>query len=161
MQLVLGVHDVAYAAQFHTKAGTAKKGKSKAQLAYGAGKSTGEIALILEKRYNIMRTFVNMESTGIIAAIEKSMVGSVINMVAGQPGAVDPSAQAMSDIATTFKDMLSKSAFDGRTSPGRTPTEAARRGVSHRFKRPYARRPSRPSFIDTGLYQSSFTAWTE
>jgi hypothetical protein len=35
------------------------------------------------------------------------------------------------------------------------------RGVNHRFMHPYARRPSRPSFIDTGLYVANFTAWVD
>jgi hypothetical protein len=159
MQLVLGVHDMAYAAQFHNKAGKVKRGMSKAQAAYGKGKSTGDIAQILEAKYHIMRTFYEMNARDIASAVEKSMVGSVINMVNGQPGPIKPDAQAMSDIETAFKESLSMRAYDGVIKG--VPTAASLGGVSHRFKRPYAKRPARPSFINTGLYQSSFTAWTE
>ena len=159
MQLVLGVHDMGYAAQFHTSAGAVKRGKSKAQAAYGKGKTTGDVAQILEAKYHIMRTFFDMNSKDIATAIEKSMVGSVINMVNGQPGPIKPDAQAMSDIETAFKQALSMRAFDGVING--VPTQASLGGVSHRFKRPYAKRAARPSFINTGLYQSSFAAWTE
>jgi hypothetical protein len=156
--LVLGVHDMSYAAQFHTSSGTRKRGVSKAQAAYGKGQTTGDVAQILEAKYHIMRAFVEMNKGEIIKAVESSMLGSVINMVNGQPGPINPAAQAMSDIETNFKQSLSQRAYDGMKG---VPTEAANRGVSHRFKKPYGRRGSRPSFIDTGLYQSSFTAWTE
>jgi hypothetical protein len=157
--LVLGVHDIAYAGQFHTSSGAVKRGKSKAQAAYGKGKTTGDIAQILEAKYHIMRTFVEMNKNDIISAIEKSMVGSVINIVNGQPGPIAPDAQAMSDIENAFKNALSMRAFDGLIKG--VPTAASLGGVSHRFKKPYASRPARPSFVNTGLYQSSFTAWTE
>ena len=159
MKLVLGVHDMSYAAQFHSKAGTVKRGLSKAQAGYGKGKTTGDIAKILESRYGVMNAFFNMEKDNIITALESSMVGSVINMVNGQPAPVAPLAQAMSSIEHRFKQALSGRAFDG-VIPG-VPTKAAEHGVSHRFKRPYARRGSRPSFIDTGTYSASFTVWTE
>lgn len=159
MQLVLGVHDMAYAAQFHTSAGKVKRGKSKAQAAYGKGKTTGDVAQILEAKYHIMRTFYEMNRRDITVALEKSMVGSVINIVNGQSGAIKPDAQAMSDIETAFKQALSMRAFDGVIKG--VPTQASLGGVSHRFKKPYAKRAARPSFVNTGLYQSSFTAWTE
>ncbi len=156
--LVLGVQDMSYAAQFHSSAGTRKRGVSKAQAAYGKGQTTGEVAKLLEARYHVMQAFVNMNSTEIVAAVEASMLGSVINIVNGQPGPIVPGAQALSDIETAFKQSLSQRAYDGLKG---VPTQAAERGVSHRFKKPYARRAARPSFIDTGLYQSSFKAWTE
>jgi hypothetical protein len=148
---------MAYAAQF--AGGTTKRGKSKAQAAYGKGKTTGDVAQILEARYHIMKTFVDMNKDDIVRALEKSMVGSVINIVNGQPGPISPEAQALSDIESKFKEALSMRAFDGLIKG--VPTQAAERGVSHRFKKPYARRAARPSFINTGLYQSSFTVWTE
>jgi hypothetical protein len=39
-------------------------------------------------------------------------------------------------------------------------TYSAKQGVSHRFKRPNAKRKARPVFIDTGLYSATFRAWT-
>lgn len=159
MKLVLGVHDMSYAAQFHTSTGAVKKGKSKAQVGYGKGMTTGDVAQILERRYGVMQTFFDMEKGNIIQSLQSSMVGSIINMVNGQPSPITPSAQALSDIETMFKQSLSNRVYDGVIKG--VPTQAAERGVSHRFKKPYQRRAARPSFIDTGLYQSSFTAWTE
>jgi hypothetical protein len=155
--LVLGVHDIAYGAQFSS--GGSRRSKSRAQAAYGKGKTTGDIAQILEARYGIMRTFYEMNKTDIASALEKSMVGSVINIVNGQPGPIKADAQAMSDIEMAFKQSLSMRAYDGVIKG--VPTKASLGGVSSRFKQPGARRPARPSFINTGLYQSSFTAWTE
>jgi hypothetical protein len=167
--LHLGVHDIAYAAAFAPPSPGKRvlpKGfrrirtKSKAQQAYGSGKTTGDIAEILESRYKIMRVFFDMEKAPvIIPAVVDSMKGAVVNMMMGQPGPMVPTAQAMETIKTRFKTNLSMRRYDGKIRG--VPTEAARLGVSHRFKRPYARRPERPSFIDSGLYQSSFTAWME
>jgi len=155
--LVLGVHDIAYGANFG--GGGSRRSKSKAQAAYGKGKTTGDVAQILEAKYHIMATFYEMNKTAIASALEKSMVGSVIDMVNGKPGPTKPDAQALSDIETSFKQALSMRAFDGVIKG--VPTAASLGGVSHRFKKPYANRPARPSFINTGLYQSSFTVWTE
>jgi hypothetical protein len=105
-----------------------------------------------------MRTFVDMNKDDIVQAVESSMLGAVVNIVNGQPGPINPGAQALSDIENKFKESLSQRAYDGLKG---VPTQAAERGVSHRFKKPYARRAARPSFIDTGLYQSSFTTWME
>lgn len=157
MKLVLGVHDIPYAAQF--RAGSARRGKSKAQQGYGRNRTTGDVAEILEAKYHVMKTFTEMAGSGIARAIEKSVTGSIINVVNGQPGPIVIEAQALSDIETAFKRSLSAKAYDGIIQG--VPTQASLGGVSHRFKRPYARRPSRPSFINTGLYQSSFAAWTE
>jgi hypothetical protein len=77
----------------------------------------------------------------------------------GQPYVVALDEQAMSSIARRFKDMLSQRAYDGKIMG--VPTKAAQAGVSHRFKKPYAKRASRPSFIDTGQYQASFVSWME
>jgi hypothetical protein len=46
---------------------------------------------------------------------------------------------------------------------GNVKTKRRYRGaVNHRLARPYAKdNPQRPSFRDTGVYESSFTVWTE
>jgi hypothetical protein len=156
--LHLGVHNVPYAAQF-TERPPAKRQRtfSKAQQGYGAGKTTGDIALILESKYNIMHKFYELEKRNIISTLSKSIHGSIKNILMGQPPGILPTAEVMEVIKTKFKENLSLQRYDGMISG--VPTAAALRGVSHRFKKPYAKRASRPSFIDSGLYQSSFTAW--
>jgi hypothetical protein len=62
-------------------------------------------------------------------------------------------------IEAKFRQNLSSRKYDG-VIPG-VPTTAAQRGISHLQQRPYAKRSSRPSFVDTGMYQRSFRAWVE
>jgi hypothetical protein len=169
--LHLGVHDMAYAAQFHSKASPstsaqkAKRGMSaahastRAQQAYGKGMTTGEVAGILEAKYHLMETFWSMNRQTIAASIQQSIGGAITNVINGQPGPILLTAQAISDIETAFKQALSARAFDGRIAG--VPTQASLAGVSHRFKQPYAKRGSRPSFIDTGALQSSFAVWVD
>jgi hypothetical protein len=58
-----------------------------------------------------------------------------------------------------FNEFIDRRGMDGM--PG-VPTDAARLGINHRLKHPYAKaNPERPSFKDTGTYMQSFTAWVE
>jgi hypothetical protein len=125
------------------------------------GKTTGDVAEILEARYGVMAAFVVMREGAIGSAVEESLMGAIENMMMGGPvlGRGQALAGALSEIEALFKAALSAKAFDGVI--GGVPTGASLKGVSHRFKKPYAKRGSRPSFIDTGLYQSSFRAWTD
>jgi hypothetical protein len=68
----------------------------------------------------------------------------------------NPLGQATSKIERRFKEFLTNKEMDGQ--PG-VPTKAALAGRSKRFKRAYAKRPSRPSFVDTGLYRGAFKSW--
>jgi hypothetical protein len=127
----------------------------------GKGKTTGDVAEILEHKYHIMATFAQIYDRQIREAATKSIQGAVSTMIIRGVGSTKrhPLAGATGEIEHLFKQALSQRAFDGKITG--VPTLAALRGVSHRFKRPYARRPARPSFIDTGLYQSSFRAWVD
>jgi hypothetical protein len=153
----LGVHDVAYAAQFHRWA--SRKRASAAQAAYGKGKTTGDVAQILEAKYHLIEKFYELNRDIIADAVKESISGAITNIMAGQPGHVVLTAQAVSDIETRFKHSLSLRAYDGVIAG--VPTKASLAGVSHRFAKPYAKRPSRPSFIDTGVFQVHFAAWVE
>ena len=73
---------------------------------------------------------------------------------------IDPHAEAMNAIQARFKTYLESEEIAGTATPG-VPTLAARHGVNHRLKHPYRKRAARPSFVDTGLYQSSFKAWID
>lgn len=159
MKIHLGVHDISYAAQFHSRTGKAKRAMSRAQAAYGKNATTGDVAEIIEAKYHLMETFVGMIKPEIDSMAAQSIGGTISNILAGQKGPILPTSQATSDIETKFKQMLSARAFDGKIKG--VPTRASLDGVSHRFKKPYAKRPSRPSFVDTGAYQSSFTVWVE
>jgi hypothetical protein len=125
------------------------------------GKTTGDIALILEARYALMQSFVEMHAPVINHVVENSLQGAIETMLMGGPSGAATAglATATSEIEDLFKDALTMQSYDFKL-PG-VPTNAAQRGVNHRFKRAYAMHDPRPSFIDTGLYQSSFRAWVD
>lgn len=134
--------------------------------------TTGDVAEFLEARYHIMELFFDMNRDVVERMMADSYAHATATMITMQqhggtgPPSIDPQAEAMGDIKVKFNEFLDKEALAGIV-PG-VPTKAALAGVSHRFKRPYARRGRggrsrgrRPSFIDTGLYESSFIAWLD
>jgi hypothetical protein len=168
MKLHLGVIEVPYVAASYTKPpkkatkealGAARRGRAEKPAGASQARTTGDVAEILEDRYHVMQTFYEtVGEAAIVKAIEHSFQVAVENIFMGAPASAQPEAQAMSEIEAAFKHFLSQQEMDGK--PG-VPTQAALAGVSHRFKRPYDKRPPRPSFIDTGLYQANFHAWAE
>ena len=151
MIMHLGVIDIPYATP-----PSASKGRKKA--AAPKVMTTGDVAEVLENKYHIMEIFFEDVGHDLIAnAIAHSYSNAIENLVMGAPVGLSPTAEATTEIEAAFKLFLSQKELDG-LQPG-VPTEASLRGVSHRFEHPYAKRPSRPSFIDTGLYQSSFHVW--
>lgn len=132
-------------------------------LPYGkkGSKSTGDVAEILEARYGLVEKFVDMHAAVIQHDIENSLQGALETLAMGGPaaGPARALATAASAIEDTFKQSLTMQSYDGKI--GGVPTGAALRGVNHRMKRPYVRRSPRPSFIDTGLFQSSFRVWAD
>lgn len=125
------------------------------------GKTTGDVAQILEAKYGLMQAFVDMHRKVIEHEIETSMARTLETALirGGKLPRGGPLAGAMSEIEHLFKDALTMQSYDFKIAG--VPTAAALAGVSHRFKRAYVRRPSRPSFVDTGLYMASFRAWVD
>ena len=78
----------------------------------------------------------------------------------GAPLSLDPGAGATEKIQQRFREFLTNKEMDGLGIPG-VPTQASIEGHSKRFKQPYKKRKSRPSFVDTGLYQAAMKVWTE
>jgi hypothetical protein len=136
--LHLGVVDIPYASQ--------ESGAS----------TTGDVAEILEAKYGVMGYFFERHGDEIAAALVDSMVGAIGNLAAGAPPVNNPFGDAESEIEQSFRKFLDDEEMNGQ--PG-VPTRAALRGVNRRLKR--GRGSPRPSFIDTGLYESSFTAWVD
>jgi hypothetical protein len=159
----LGVYDMPYAAQIARRPKVAKpsgrrpRTRAAAMAGYGTGKTTGDIAEIIESKYGLMQTFFNLERQMFVTSLEKAVKGAIHNIMLGQPTPIDLGAEAMEKIKARFKSNLSQRRYDGVISG--VPTKAALAGVSHRFMKPYGKRGERPSFIDTGTLQSSFTAW--
>ena len=122
------------------------------------GETTGEVAEILEARYEVMQTFFDRNEAKIAGALEASLAGALDTLLAGGPPAQNVLGAAESSIEELFKDFLTNREIEQPARDG-IPTMAAVMGVNHRLKRKSG--PRRPSFIDTGLYQASFKVWME
>lgn len=151
MTLHLGVADIPY----NISPGTGRRRKK----ATAATKTTGQVAEILEDEYHILQHFAELHKEDIGKLLENSIAGALETAMMGGPATLS-FADAESGIEALMKDMLTNKELDRLGYPG-IPTAAALKGVSHRFAHPYARRPARPSFVDTGLMQASYKAWME
>jgi len=170
--LHLGVLDVAYSdapaapARAKSNAATLRRLSSKnppkaPRTRSNRFKTTGDVAAILESKYHVMEIFFNLHQDFVVDELKSSMEGALQNLALGAPGnSVSFSAEAESAIEHDFRQFISLREMDGLGYPG-IPTKASLKGVSHRFTHPYAKRGSRPSFIDTGLYQASFKVWVD
>jgi hypothetical protein len=129
------------------------------------GKTTGDVAEILEEEYGIMQYFYDKNSEDIADNMANAMTGALEDLLSGKPMGKPPLQQACSDIESRFRKFLDNQEMDGK--PG-VPTMASIEGISHRLKNKKINgkkikqkvkikdRPGRPSFIDTGLYQACF-----
>lgn len=170
MILHLGVVDVPYASTFYNKAPKASKtlrhGAAKRPTRDVAGsntKTTGDVAEILEAKYHVMEAFFDALGADVIAAsLEHSLDDAIKDIQAGAPAkGLSVTLAAEQELETAFRIFIDQQEMDGRGTAGLpVPTRAALRGVNHRFMHPYAKgNPARPSFRDTGLYESAFKAW--
>ena len=122
--------------------------------------TTGDVAEILEGKYHVFEHFFQLHQDEIIGHLKESIEGAFESVAMGARPVADPHAAGTEEIARLFNVFLDQREMDSLGYPG-IPTKAAQRGVSHRYKKPYARRPARPSFIDTGLYESAMRAWVD
>ena len=149
MKLQLGIIDLPYANAPRAPGSKATSGTQ----------TTGDVAQWLENKYHIYASFWTLHGDEIAKDVERSLEGALNSMLNGAPMNHDVFGSASSKIRARFSEFLMKQEMDG-LFPG-VPTAAALRGVNHRMKHPYKRRAPRPSFIDTGLFESSFKAWME
>lgn len=134
---------------------------------YRSGKTTGEVAEALEKKYHLMQTFSEVYGSNLAAMLEEGVAASLNSMLNGGPIDKHPFEAGCAKIENLFRQSLTIKAYDGLI-PG-VPTKASLEGVSNRFKNPRyivkkgkkIKRASRPSFVDTGLLQRNFAAWVE
>lgn len=156
MKLHFGVIDIAYS---YRQAGRRKK--------VNLSTTTGEVADRLEEKYHLFEDFYRENEAMIADELTKSLEGALEAVMSGAPVTQDPYGAATSKIEDAFKTALATNAFDWRI-PG-VPTAASGRvpairlgGINHRLKHPYSQdNPPRPSFIDTGTFQSSMKVWVE
>lgn len=129
--------------------------------------TTGDVAEILEAEYHPMEIFAEIHIDDITNALETGLSDVLEAIMSGAPTTIDPFGEGTSKIEDLFKNFLSDEEMERVGYPG-VPTAASGKtekrkgGINHRLKHPYAAsNPARPSFIDTGLYQSSFKAWVD
>jgi hypothetical protein len=164
MKLQLGFENIPYSQRYApqspftaTMKKRAPKNLSKPQQAYGQGKTVGQVAEEIEKKYHLVEVWYTFEEDFIVKNFEEAYaLGMEDGMMSGPWDAVWDPAPALEP---KFRQALSRRKFDGLIHG--VPTRAAQTGVSHLRQNPYAPRAPRPSFIDTSLYQRSFKAWTE
>jgi hypothetical protein len=153
--LHLGVVDIPYR---HVGPGFRGRGKKRKRVASIGSKTTYEVAVILEGKYHVMLHFFEAHEGEVLQAILNDYMGAAESMLMGGPGKLGNRAGGA--IQTMFNTFLDSGEIEHMGVPG-VPTLAALHGVSHRFAHPYAKRPPRPSFIDTGLYETNFRAWVD
>ncbi len=149
-KLTLGELDVAYATP------TGEAGSLKVTLT-----TTGAVAEILEERYGVMQTFYDRRKEKIAEYLGDSVADAIADALAGRKTRTSPTYGAEQKIEAEFRAFLDANEMNtiSKLMTGAPISKAADRGVSHRKKRPNAGvNPSRPAFIDTGLYRQSFRA---
>ena len=157
--LHLGVIDLPYTNETTPKRlPKSRPGKQRPRAKKDPVETTGDVAKVLEAKYHVIETFYDLHEEEIAQDFADEMTGALESLIMGAPVPADPLAGATSKLEQRFREYLDREEIAETATPG-VPTKAALRGVNHRLKT--NRGPRRPSFIDTGLYQSSFKAWTD
>lgn len=159
--LVLGIVDQPYENDHPPKPAPKKprKGAKHRRRDFIGGEitTTGDVAEILEARYHIYEIFFTLHEQQIADLMSDSYAAALEGILTGSPTTVDPFDRAAAQIYTMFQAFIDQKEMERLGYPG-VPTEAAKKGVSHRFKKKISV-PGRPSFQDSGLYESNFVAW--
>lgn len=119
------------------------------------GVTTGEVAQRLEDDYHVMETFADKHADFIGNSISNDIQHGIEDIMSGAPLAGVSLNGACQKIKVMFNYFIDNMEMNGK--PG-VPTKASLRGKNSRFKKG-KQKGVRPSFKDTGLYESSFTAW--
>lgn len=136
MKLSLGVNDVAYSDPEAKGAVT-----------------TGEVADFLEKKYHVMRVFVELHGADVANELGFAVAERMESILQGNPSQGGLNLP-VDKIGLMFRKYLDAGEWE-QTSGQQI--AAAKVGISHRMKGK-KRKGKRVAFIDTGLYQQSFEA---
>jgi hypothetical protein len=126
------------------------------------GKSTYDVAKILESKYGIMAFFAQAKKTEITQEITESLsdfVDDALDALANNKQPQDLKQLWLPDTEKLFRAAIMSRFYDGKIAG--VATQAALNGVNHRKKKPYKKRPARQSFFDTGMYRDNFKAWID
>jgi hypothetical protein len=159
--LRLGVVDLPYSvdAPRRVRVKTRKGGKPVASTAPAAGaQTTGDVAQWLEDKYGVMQAFFDSEENVIAKAVTDAMEDAFDFLVqTGKPPARLFPAEGLPDVQRAFNAFIDLKKMD-YLNPG-VPTKASLDGVNSRLKTRHG--PVRPSFKDSGLFESTFRAWID
>jgi hypothetical protein len=154
VELHFGVTEMPYS--HSDNLGKVKKGRTKGQNRLS---TTGEVAEKLEDKYGIFALFWEKNADKIVDLLGEGLAGSFESLMMGAPPSPNVFLSGNAEVEKLFKEWLSSGEIEKLGVPG-VPTKAALARRSSRFKSKVG--PSqRPSFIDTGLYESSARAWTD
>ena len=117
-----------------------------------------ELADILEDKYHVFEHFWQMHKEEIASELISAMNKELFQKGSGRR--IQFTNRALTEIKNKFSRFITMKEMDALGYPG-IPTKASLAGINHRMKHPYAKRPARPSFIDTGQYMASFIAWLD
>ena len=138
--------------------------------------TTGDVAEYLEKDYRIMEVFFEAKKEKVLSYVSDILVHQIEALTQG--ASPPPGGKIfVPEIESLFRDFVTSREVESITGQ----TEAARLGISHRFKDAKNRtisaqsivsgkakavkmvavqsRGPRQSFVDTGLYVDSFKSW--
>lgn len=118
--------------------------------------TTYEVAEDLQDRYQIFTHFWEEHRDTIISEVGEVLAHSIINHI--QHGAPLTGGEQLSETMRLFHNFLEREEMAGLSVNG-VPTQAALEGKNSRLKQEQGER--RPSFIDGGLFKSSFVAWID
>jgi len=135
MKLVLGVVDIPYA----------DKGRQ----------STGDVAEILEEKFEVMGIFAEQNEQKIAGFLEGGLAGALENIMAGAPEGFDVFGSAMSNVEERFTEFINGEEHGIRTKAKQAPKAGARK------KRQYVAVTNKITFVDSGLYRGNFKAWVK
>lgn len=121
------------------------------------GNTSYGVATILEEKYSLFSKFAESHIDDIAKNLTEGVLGSLETLMQGNVPQ-DPFASATSQIDQDFRHFLDIEEMARLGVPG-VPTKAALMGKSIRFKT--KRGPRRPSFIDSGVLQTSLKSWVE
>ena len=119
--------------------------------------TTGDVATWLEERYHVMEIFFHEHDADVAAALEEGLAGSLESLLMGAPATLDAFGEAKGKIETLFKTFLLSGEIEHLGIPG-VPTKAA---LDRRSGRSASGKANKTSFIDTGLYETSFIDWVD
>lgn len=118
--------------------------------------TTHEVAVGLEDNYQLFTHFWEVHQDSIISEAGEALAHSIINHI--QYGAPLTSGEQLGETMRSFHIFLEQEEMAGLSVDG-VPTQAALEGKNSRLKKEYGAR--RPSFIDGGLFKTSFVAWID